>query len=162
MDDDNRQIFESWLTEHRGIIVKTVRGFTTKPSDADDLSQEIVLALWRSIDSFRGNAKPSTWIWRIALNRAISWQRAAKAPHIDLDDVPEPSAKERADDALLVDRIYAAIRTLAPLDRSLMMLSLEGYSYVEIAEMTGLTETNVGARLSRARTRLADRLEQHQ
>lgn len=124
MDDDNRQIFESWLTEHRGIIVKTVRGFTTKPSDADDLSQEIVLALWRSIDSFRGNAKPSTWIWRIALNRAISWQRAAKAPHIDLDDVPEPSAKERADDALLVDRIYAAIRTLAPLDRSLMMLSL--------------------------------------
>lgn len=157
--DSDRHVFAGWMVDHRGIIVKIVRSFTTDPTDADDLTQEITLALWRSIPSFRKESKPSTWIWRIALNRAISWQRAAADDHTDLADVVEPSAPDRAEDRLLVDRVYDAIRTLAPIDRSLIMLSLEGHRYHEIAEITGLTETNVGARLSRARTRLTEHLE---
>ena len=156
----DRDVFAGWMTDHRGIIVKIVRSFTTDQADADDLSQEIALALWRSVPSFEGRSKPSTWIWRIALNRAISWQRSTGDPHIDLDDVAEPSASNRADDGLLMDRIYDAIRTLAPIDRSLIMLSLEGHPYSEIADITGLTVSNVGARLSRARTRLTDYLEE--
>ncbi len=159
-DRDDREVFAGWMVDHRGILVKIVRSFTTDPVDADDLTQDITLALWRSIRSFRGESKASTWIWRIALNEAISWKRAAKAPHLDVDDVAEPSAHSRADDSLLVDRIYAAIRTLKPIDRSLIMLSLDGHRYAEIAEITGLTETNVGARLSRARTRLTEQLEE--
>lgn len=159
---NERETFTVWMTDHRGIVVKIVRGFTTDPSDADDLTQEITLALWRSIPSFRGESKPSTWIWRIALNQAISWQRGVRAAHVAIDQVAEPAASDRADDGILIDRIYEAIKTLRPLDRALVMLSLDGYRYDEMAEITGLTETNVGARLSRARTRLTDRLEDAQ
>lgn len=156
---NERDTFAAWMADHRKIIVKIVRGFTTNPPDSEDLTQEITLAVWRSIPSFRGDSKPSTWIWRIALNQAISWKRGAQATHVDIDIVAEPAASERADDGVLIDRIYGAIRTLHPIDRSLIMLSLDGYSYAEMADLTGLTETNVGARLSRARTRLTERLE---
>ena len=154
-----RDIFARWLTDDRGIIVKIVRSFTLDPTDADDLTQEIILALWRSIPSFRGQCKQSTWIWRIALNRAISWQRSDRFNQTVIDDLAEVSARGLADDQFLVNRIYAAIHTLKPIDRSLIMLSLEGYRYTEIAEMTGLSVSNVGARLSRARTRLDTHLE---
>ena len=157
--DRQHDTFTTWMTDHRGIVVKIVPSFTRNAADADDLTQEIALALWRSIPSFRGESKASTWIWRIALNRAISWQRRSDDDHVDLDAVPTPQARDRAEQSVLVDRIYDAIRTLAPLDRSLIVLSLEGHRYAEIAEITGLTETNVGARLTRARRRLHDQLE---
>jgi RNA polymerase sigma-70 factor (ECF subfamily) len=157
---DQHDTFVQWMRDHRGIIVKIVRSFTQRTADAEDLTQEIELALWRSIPSFRSEAKASTWIWRIALNRAISWQRSADNDHLDLDRVAEPAAAERAEQAVLLDRIYEAIRSLRPIDRSLIVLSLEGHSYAEIAEIVGLTETNVGARLSRTRRRLADLLEE--
>lgn len=156
---NERETFTVWMADHRGIVVKIVRGFTSDPTDADDLTQEITLALWRSIPSFRGESKASTWIWRIALNQAISWQRGAGPTHAAIDQVAESAAADRADDRILIDRIYEAIKTLGPLDRALVMLSLDGYRYAEMAEITGLTETNVGARLSRARTRLNEGLE---
>lgn len=81
---------------------------------------------------------------------------------MNLDDISEPSASGRVDDRLLVDRIYDTIHTLNPVDRSLIMLSLDGHRYAEIAEITGLTETNVGARLSRARSRLTEQLKEAQ
>lgn len=153
------EVFESWMAEHRGVIVKIVRSFTTDPRDGEDLFQEITVAIWRSIPSFRGDSKPSTWIWRIALNRAISWRRTLSPPHTDIETTAELHAVERADDGLLVDHVYTAIRTLPLIDRSLIVLSLEGYSYEEISEVTGLTQTNVGARLSRARARIAHQME---
>ena len=158
--NSDRDTFVGWMVEHRGVVVKIVRSFTVDPADDEDLTQEITVALWQSIPSFRGESKASTWIWRIALNRAISWQRSAGDAHNGLDDMEEQLATDRADDGLLVDRIYTAIRTLPPIDRSLVVLALEGYRYAEIADITGLTETNVGARLSRARTRLGKHLEE--
>lgn len=160
--DTNRQVFEGWIEEHRGIIVKIVRGFTTDPTDGADLTQDICLALWRSVPSFRGDAAPSTWIWRIALNQAITWQRKTPPPAAGLDEVIELQTPERVDEGVLVDHIYDAIRALAPVDRSLIMLSLDGYRYAEMSEITGLTESNVGARLSRARLRLTQQLEETQ
>ena len=156
---DLEMTFAEWMVDHRGIIVKIVRSFTSNRSDEEDLTQDINLALWRSVASFEGRSKAATWIWRIALNQAISWQRADR-PHNSIDHVAEPSAADGAHDSVLVDRIYHAIRTLKPIDRSLIVLSLEGYRYAEIAEITGLTETNTGARLSRARARLNRELEE--
>lgn len=155
-----REIFAAWMSEHSGIIAKIVRGFTNNPADAEDLTQEIGLALWRSIPSFRGDSKASTWIWRIALNQAISSKRSSREAPVALDEVIEPRVSDRSDDFISVDLIYDAIRTLAPIDRSLIMLSLEGATYAEIADITGLTETNVGARLSRSRSRLTQQMEQ--
>lgn len=156
----DRDVFVDWLVDHRGIVVKIVRSFTNDATDGEDLTQEIALALWQSVPSFRGESKVSTWIWRIALNKAISWQRSADQVHTGLDDVEESAAFDRADDGLFVDRIYTAIRTLNPIDRSLVVLALEGHRYAEISAITGLTETNVGARLSRARARLSEQLEE--
>jgi len=158
--DNEREIFVGWMSEHSGIIAKIVRGFTYSSADAEDLAQDIAVAVWRSVGSFKGHSKPSTWIWRIALNRAISWKRSAKDPPVSLDEVAEPQVGDRTSDVVLLDQMYTAIRTLAPIDRSLIMLSLEGTTYAEIAEITGLTETNVGARLSRARSRLSEHLEE--
>ncbi len=157
----DRTVFAEWMSEHRGIIVKIVRSFTATPADSDDLTQEITLALWKSVPSFRGGSKPSTWIWRIALNRAISWQRAERPPSLDVDDTVVVSNLQ-ADDGVMVDRIYQSIRTLNPIDRSLIVLWLEGYRYAEIAEITGMTESNVGARFSRARARLSQQLKEVQ
>ncbi len=155
---DQQTVFDSWMTEHRGIITKIVRSFTAHDSDAEDLTQDISFALWRSIPSFRGEAKPSTWIWRIALNQAISWKRTAPESHADIDAVGA-AVRDGAADGVMVDRIYEAIRTLVPIDRSIIMLSLDGFTYAEIADITGLTESNVGARLTRTRTRLTSHLE---
>ena len=155
----DQELFAVWMSEHRGIIIKIVRGFTSNPANAEDLTQEIALALWRSIPSFRGDSKASTWIWRIALNQAISSKRSSREAHAALDDVDEPTTTDQSNDVVSVEAIYSAIQTLAPVDRSLIMLSLEGASYAEISEITGLTVTNVGARLSRARSRLTQQME---
>ena len=155
------QIFTEWMTEHRGIVVKVVRSFAANAADAEDLTQEIALALWRSVRSFRGDAKPSTWIWRVALNRAISWKRAAIDPSsvTAIDAVAEIVAIGGAEDRVAVAQVHRLLRALGPLDRSLMILSLEGHTYAEMAHITGLGESNVGARLSRARSRLTELME---
>ena len=157
---EDEDTFVQWMSEHRGIVVKIVRGFTDNRADEEDLTQDIAIAVWRSVGSFKAVSKPSTWIWRIALNQAISWQRSTKKAAVPLDKVAEPEVQDRTVDVVLLDQIYQALRTLSPLDRSLIMLSLEGMTYADIAELTGLTETNVGARLSRARTRLSIYLEE--
>ncbi len=159
---DHHEIFARWMAEHRGIVVKIVRSFTYSTADADDLTQEISIDIWRSIPKFNGDAKVSTWIWRIALNRAVSWKRTSKRIIVGRDAEDTDSLTDaacRTDSMVAVDHIYQAIRRLAPLDRCLVMLSLEGYSYREMAEVTGITETNVGARLTRARQSLITRLE---
>ncbi len=157
----HNDIFTGWMNDHRGIVVKIVRSFASSPADAEDLTQEVTLAIWRSVPSFRGGAKPSTWIWRVALNRAISWQRSAvdDAGQAPIDEVAELTAIDRADERVAVARLYRLLRSLAPIDRSLMVLSLEGHSYAEMADITALSETNVGARLSRARARLTELIE---
>ena len=154
-----RETFEDWMTCHQGIIVKIARSFTSDAHDYEDLSQDIALSLWRSIPSFGGRSKASTWIWRVSLNQAISWRRSETSPNRSPHVVPATTVPDTTEEAVLVDRIYQAIRTLAPVDRSLIMLSLEGFSYATISDVTGLTETNVGARLSRARSQLTDLLE---
>lgn len=158
--EDHEAIFEQWLIQHRGIIAKIIRSFTANPSDAEDLFQDITFALWRSIPSFRGESQPSTWIWRIALNQALSWKRSEKSNPATHQAASKRVSENSTEQAVLVDRIYEAIRALKPIDRSLMMLSLDGCSYSEISMVTGLSETNVGARLTRARQQLNQQLKE--
>jgi RNA polymerase sigma-70 factor (ECF subfamily) len=156
-------LFSQWLATHRGIVVKVSRSFAPEPADQHDLMQEMLFHLWKSLSRFRGDAKPSTWIYRICLNTALQWRRTTERresriePDADLaalagDGVsPAESAAQRE----LLDRLYAAIRALAASDRSLMLLSRDGLSYQEMADVTGLTENHVGVALTRARQRLA-------
>jgi len=156
------EIFTEWIGEHHGIVVKVARSFTTTPADTDDLIQEILIRLWASIERYQGDAKPSTWIYRVALNRGLTWKRdTARRPALtSTDDMRHMVAPSNADDQFHLNRLYEQIRQLSKIDRSLMLLSLDGLSYAEMSAITDLSESNVGARLSRARHRLFAMIEE--
>ena len=70
-------LFQAWLGAHRGIVVKIARSFAFAAADIDDLQQEMLLQLWISLDGFAGQAKPTTWIYRVCLNTALTWRRSS-------------------------------------------------------------------------------------
>lgn len=164
---DHERRFREWLVAHRGIIAKVARSFADPPADAADLEQQMLLQLWLALPSFAGEAKPSTWIYRVCLNTAMMWRRGTQRRERHLDrgaDVaelaaPQATPADHAGDRERLDRLYTAIRALPDFDRALVLLSLDGLAYREMAEITGLTENHVGVALTRARKRLAQHLE---
>jgi RNA polymerase sigma-70 factor (ECF subfamily) len=160
-------LFHTWLEEHRGILIKVSRSFASAPADAAELLQEMRLQLWTSLSSFAGQAKPSTWIYRVCLNTALTWRRSRVRrdqhlePDADITHLPSAVATpaEQAGDEELLNELYAGIHALPMFDRALMLLALDGLAYREIAEITGLTENHVGVSLTRARQRLAERMK---
>lgn len=164
---DPKALFTAWLAEHRGIVVKVARSFAPAPADASDLQQEMLLQLWTSLSSFAGQAKPSTWIYRVCLNTALTWRRGTVRRenrlehHSDLAafTAPAGSPAEQAAAGEMLGQLYAAIHALPMFDRALVLLALDGLAYREIAEITGLTENHVGVSLTRARKRLATQMK---
>jgi len=160
---DPTSVFQAWLEAHRGIVVKVTRSFTRAPADAADLQQELLLQLWLSLSSYAGQAKPSTWIYRVCLNAALTWRRGTARrekhfePGADIARLPAAAASpaDQADERELLEQLYAAIHALPDFDRALVLLSLDGLAYREITEITGLNENQVGVALTRARRRLA-------
>lgn len=160
-NDHQNALFAEWLDNHRGIIVKVARSFAAG-AEVEDLAQEILLRLWKSAARFRGESSASTWIYRVALNRALTWQRdegAAVSRLRPTAELAEIATTDTVDSALGLGRVYEVLRGFPEIDRSLLLLSLDGVSYVEMSEITGLSTSNVGARLSRARARLSQELE---
>lgn len=157
-------IFNTWLQEYGGIPMKIARSFSANPEDQGDLLQQMYLQLWRSIESFAGQSKTSTWIYRVCLNTAMTWQRSEKRRYrfLKSSDLPDLFAPpERLANASLLDALYAAIRELRPADRALILLYLEERSYREIGEIIGISESNTGVRLQRIKRELAERLNQN-
>lgn len=151
------EAFAAWLASHLAALRRVARAFAD-PADQHDLMQELTVALWKARPRFRGEAADTTFVHRVAHNAALTWRRGETRRRRRQDGVAAELAL-RADhpdtpEADLLERLYAAIRTLPPLDRSLILLSLDGLAYGAIAGLHGLTETNVGARLTRIRARL--------
>ena len=160
---EQTEAFESAARDHAGIVWKIARSFTQTPTDADDLSQEIWLSLWRALPKKRGDAKLSTFIYRVAFNRAVTWSRTKKrrqGAETSLFDEHTTNAKpERSQGEIeRIDQLYRAIRELKEIDRAILLLSLEERSYEEISETLGISVNAVGARLSRAKGRLQTKL----
>jgi RNA polymerase sigma factor (sigma-70 family) len=161
-NDTQAARFAEWMRDHIAILHRVVRGFAAG-DDCHDLMQEVMVALWRAVPAFAGNSAPSTFIYRVAHNAALLWhrrerghrRRVAIAGEIDWMIQPE-IGRARADTPARLESLYSAIRSLAPIDRSLILLSLDGLAYREIAEIHGLSESNVGARLTRLRKRLTE------
>jgi RNA polymerase sigma-70 factor, ECF subfamily len=157
-------VFSQWLEDHGGIPVKIARSFAANPDDQRDLLQEMYLQLWRSIESFAGQSKASTWIYRVCLNTAMTWQRSEKRRRhfLNSTDLPEVfRPPERLASASLLEALYAVIRELRPADRALILLYLDERSYREIGEVIGISESNTGVRLQRIKRELAERLSRN-
>jgi len=152
-----------WLAAHRGILVRISRAWATGPGDDEDLFQEIVLALWRSLPAFRGEARESTWIYQVALHVALARRWAARrrpaAESIDGDHEPRIDGQAAADQRARWQAVLRALRGLPEIDRAVLLLALEGATQQEIADVLGVSPGTAGVRLHRARRRLAEHLE---
>jgi RNA polymerase sigma-70 factor (ECF subfamily) len=159
-----RQIFDEWLSRHRGIVFKIVRAYAFSPHDQDDLFQEISLQLWRSIPDFRGESKPSTWIYRVALYTASIWARQEKKQPAtqSLADVEHTLTMTTKQGDQRLDWLYEQIAQLEPIDRSVCLLLLDGLSYKEMADMLGISESNVGVKVHRIKQHLIDKSKEIQ
>ena len=156
MSTDRQARFESLLAEHAGIVGKIAGIYARGPEERRDLQQEIATQLWRAFERYDERlGKFSTWMYRIALNVAISHLRRARTfEPLDGDDVA--AAETERDDR--AGALYACIRAFEPLDRALILLYLEDRSYGEIAEVLGISEANVATKLTRLRNRLREQL----
>lgn len=160
---EQQQRFTGWLREHSAILHHVVNGFAAG-DDRNDLLQEVLLAVWKSIPAFRGQAKPTTYLYRVSHNAALLWTRTEKnyRRRVEQFSASAPSEFAAEPDSLTDERlakIYAAIRALKPLDRSLMLLSLDGLSYRDMAEVLGLSESNVGVKINRIKNQLTQTLK---
>ncbi len=124
------------------------------------------MQLWLSIPRFRGDSKASTWIYRVALNTSLAWDRTRRRYRdrartlASPSEVVDPIADAgRHGNAAEVDRLYDAIRTLSKADASIILLHLEELSYREMADVLGISVSNVGVRLNRAKKRLFETFE---
>lgn len=161
MSNEQEKIFIRWLDEHKGLIYKIARAFTNSADQMEDLFQDILLQLWISLSSFEQNAKESTWVYRVAFNTAVVWDRNRKK-HKKLKSVivtMQPASEKSSGNGAQIDQLYHAIRQLPKLDASLILMSLEGLSYKQMAEISGITENNVGVKLNRAKKLLAEKLK---
>jgi RNA polymerase sigma factor (sigma-70 family) len=152
----DKAAFLQLIQENKGILYKISVSYCRNAGDREDLVQEMVYQLWKSADRFDTNYKFSTWMYRIALNVAISFYRktGSAGVRVDLDvvDLAEPSADGPLEERIEI--LQRFIASLGELDKALMILYLEERTYKEIAEILGLTETNVSTKLSRIKGRL--------
>ncbi len=145
------------IKEHQGLIYKVSALYTEQKHDRNDLYQEIVYQLWKSFDSFREEAKISTWMYRVALNTAIAYlnRKKRRGREVSLEVLPQVAAEHSAE--ILEERVkhlHREIENLNILEKGIILLLLEGKKYEEISEVTGLTSTNVGTRISRIKEKL--------
>jgi RNA polymerase sigma factor (sigma-70 family) len=143
------------IKEHQKIIYKICGIYRDRREDQEDLFQEIVYQLWKSYPSFKGESKISSWIYRIALNTAMAVYRKAR-PRIDyVEELPEriiPFNENRESEKQ--EQLFWILRHLNDPEKALVSLYLEDFSYQEIAEITGISESNVGVRLNRIKNKL--------
>ena len=157
---EQQRVFQEWLERYRAIIFKIVRSYASTATDQDDLFQEILIQIWRSIPAFRQASTVSTWLYRVSLNTAIKWtkkeQKHSVLHNIDQRLLLAPSTE--MDEPLAW--LYDAIHRLDKVDRSVALLLLEGFSYKEMAAILGITETNVGVKINRIKKRLITQSKQ--
>ena len=164
---EQETIFRRWLEAHVGLVLKVVRGCTAVTQDQDDLFQDVLLNVWSSIPAFHGEAKETTWIYRVAFNTALAWRRVERRrrqgheTYVKFDVSPklQPSHLDLQSEQEIVTQLYAAIRQLPKVDASLALMHLDGLSYSEMADVLGISENYIGVKLNRIRKQLAEQLK---
>ncbi len=163
---DAEIIFKGWFREHAGLIYRIACGFAATKEDQQDLTQEILLQVWRSLPRYQARAKVSTWIYRVALNTALVWRRkerkrVGELSFVDIDQLPTESQEHLlGQDSELLEALYSAIQALPKVDAALVLMYLEDLSGQEMSAILGISEENVRVRLSRARKTLANAMKE--
>ncbi|MEP0986912.1 RNA polymerase sigma factor [Ekhidna sp.] len=164
-ESEQRKIFNEWLENYRALLFKVIKAYAFSEEDQNDLFQDVCIQMFRSVPNFKGNAAVSTWLYRIALNTAIKWstrekkhvdghQEMDKAAHILM--ASEDSKDER------VDWLYDQIKQFNEIDRSLTLLLLDGFSYKEMSQMMGISESNIGVKIYRIKKILVNNSKQYE
>ncbi|MBO2011622.1 RNA polymerase sigma factor [Hymenobacter negativus] len=153
--------FLATLNPHLGVVHRVCRLYCRDPAERQDLQQEILYQLWKAYPGFQGTAQFSTWLYRVALNTALTYERqrrrtpAAAPLEAWALEVAAPAEGPEAEQQRL---LYATIEQLSAVDKAVVLLYLEEQSYVQIADVTGLTVSTVSVRLVRIRKKLAQAL----
>jgi len=162
MRDKVEKDFIETIETHRGIIFKVCKMYCPLDEDCDDLYQDIVAQLWRAWNGFRGESKISTWIYRIALNTAISGFRKQKRnplnQSVSADDLnlSQTDGRQRKED---LEVLHVAINKLSEVEKAMVMLYLDDVSYEEISVIMGITQNNVRVKMLRIREKLKKIME---
>lgn len=151
--------FIAIIRENQNLIYKVCYSYCSDEECRKDLQQEVLIQLWKSFSKFDGRVKISTWIYRIALNTAISFYRKDRKHQdkkVRLDDaiisLPEPSPNAEKDENLILLRTF--ISQLGEVDKALILLYLEDAPYAEISDILGISESNVSTKIGRIRRKL--------
>ena len=155
MNNDKEHQFELLVRQHKRTIYTVCYMFSHGKAEIDDLFQEILIRLWNGFDSYEGRSDARTWIYRVALNTAINQdkkeRRRIETVPLTVDINPyeasDPSTQQ-------IRELYDRISRLDLIDRSLVLLWLEGVSYEEIGAIIGITPNHVGVRLLRIKDKL--------
>ncbi len=141
------------LNEHRALIYKVARLYANDAEDQKDLFQDILVAVWQSWQRFENRSQFSTWLYRVALNTALSWNRREKKRQatenqLEWHEVTDDPRQEQ------IELLYHQMRRLDPISRMLLSLRLDGYELPEIAEISGMTINHVSVKIHRAKQQL--------
>jgi RNA polymerase sigma factor (sigma-70 family) len=159
-----KEQFERILAAHGPALSRLAGSYTNSTSDRDDLLQETAFAIWQALPQFRGECSERTFVFRIAHNRAITHLGRSREHWTDpLEEIevrdPAPGPESEYSRRQRADNLRQAVRGLPLAYRQVILLTLEGLAYNEIASVLGISESNVGARLTRARQLLKESLE---
>lgn len=148
--------FAALIDAHGPSLARLAGSYTRDQGERDDLFQEIALAIWRALPSFRGDCSERTFVFRVAHNRGLSFLSRRRPDVTDFDEaVDPPAAMPNPEQVLATEqqtrRLAEAVQRLPVGYRQVVTLTLEGLSYRETADVLGISESNVGARLTRAR-----------
>ncbi len=145
------------IKENEGLLYKITTLYTQDRDDREDLYQEIVYQLWKSYHTFKKDSKPSTWMYRVALNTAIyhlkkSKRKVSTVP-LDNENLRFPDSRDTFEEEQ-IQTLYMQIQKLSLMEKGIILLYLEGKNHEEIAIIVGLSVSNIGTRMSRIREKL--------
>ena len=162
-ETEQQHIFETWLDQYMALIFKVVRAYAFTKADQEDLFQEITIQVWHSIPNFRQESSPTTWLYRISLNTAIKWVRKErKHPRPEtLDNVEHVLQESRIPMDERLAWLYEEICKLDAIDRSVTLLMLDSFSYKEMADILGISESNVGVKINRIKKQLISKSKKY-
>jgi RNA polymerase sigma-70 factor, ECF subfamily len=149
--------FIELIKKHQGILHKICNAYFLRDPYKEDYYQEILIRLWKSYPSFKNQSKFSTWLYRVALNTAIDIIRKQnlQPAHIKLSkveyNIPENLRNEKSEKS---DKLYQAINLLHDIEKAIILLYLEDYNYTEMADIVGISESNIGVKISRTKDQL--------